>query len=223
MSEWWAAASEALRLDILGRLLLAVLLGGAVGLERETRGKAAGLRTNILICVGATLFTILSIHMAGPNGDPARIAAQIVTGVGFLGAGTILHDRGAITGLTSAATIWLVAAIGVALGAGAVFEATGATLLVVLVLGSLGWAERAVGRQTTTMHLTIWANQVPGRLAGIESVLRDASLQVLEIQSGERGTRLNVGALVRGSRDAIDQARSLILQIGSDLSVRVDD
>src|SRR3990170_2055526 len=122
----WADLVQQLQLDLLWSLVVAVLLGGAVGLERELRGKAAGLRTNILICLGATLFTHLSIHLAGPSGDPGRIAAQVVTGIGFLGAGTILHTRGAIAGLTSAATIWLVAAIGVAIGAGAIFEAAGA-------------------------------------------------------------------------------------------------
>jgi len=118
----WADFVQRLQLDLLWSLVMAVLLGGAIGLERELRGKAAGLRTNILICLGSTLFTHLSIHLAGGSGDPGRIAAQVVTGIGFLGAGTILHTRGAIAGLTSAATIWLVAAIGVAIGTGAIFE-----------------------------------------------------------------------------------------------------
>ncbi len=138
----WPELVEALRLDLLARLVLAVVLGGAVGLERETRKKSAGLRTNILICVGATLFTQLSVGLAGEHGDPARLAAQIVTGVGFIGAGTILHSRGTVTGLTSAATIWVVAAIGVALGSGALLEATGATLLLLVVLAALGRLER---------------------------------------------------------------------------------
>src|SRR5262245_12494018 len=101
-----------LRLDLLAQLLLATLLGGAIGMEREISGKPAGLRTNILICVGATLFTVLSVQMSGARGDPGRIAAQVLTGVGFIGAGTILHARGSVTGLSRAATIWLVASIG---------------------------------------------------------------------------------------------------------------
>jgi putative Mg2+ transporter-C (MgtC) family protein len=142
MSEWFGEAVRDLRLDLLALLVLAVVLGGAVGVERELQQKAAGLRTNILICVGATLFTVLSLEMAGATGDPARIAAQIVTGVGFLGAGTIMQGGGSVSGLTTAATMWLVAAIGVAVGFGAVLEATGATLLVLLVLSALKPIER---------------------------------------------------------------------------------
>ncbi|MHC4720948.1 MAG: MgtC/SapB family protein [Planctomycetota bacterium] len=104
--------------DILS-VLLAVVLGAAIGLEREASGKAAGLRTNVLICLGAAVFTIISRQM-GRGGDASmtRIAAQIVTGVGFIGAGAIIRDRAGIYGLTTAATIWLVASIGMACGAG---------------------------------------------------------------------------------------------------------
>ncbi|HET7273730.1 MAG TPA: MgtC/SapB family protein, partial [Longimicrobiaceae bacterium] len=118
-----------LQIDLLGRLLLAALLGGLIGLERELSSKPAGLRTNLLICVGATLLMELSLTVAAEanaanlaagvafRADPARIAAQIVTGIGFLGAGTIMQARGSVVGLTTAATIWVVAAIGMAVGA----------------------------------------------------------------------------------------------------------
>ncbi|MDH5804342.1 MAG: MgtC/SapB family protein [Gemmatimonadota bacterium] len=139
MSAEWV---QQLRLDLLLHLVLAVILGGAVGFERQRRRKAVGLRTTILICVGSALFTDLSLVMAGSNGDPSRIAAQIVTGVGFLGAGSIIQSGGAVYGLTTAATIWLVAAIGMAVGFGALVEATGATVLVLLVLSVLKRAER---------------------------------------------------------------------------------
>ncbi len=137
-----------LRLDLLLRLSLGIVLGGAIGFERELQRKAAGLRTNILICVGAVLFTELSIGMSSASGDPARIAAQIVTGVGFLGAGTIIQGRGIVTGLTTAATMWLVAAIGMAVGFGALLEATGATLLVLLVLSVLRPIERVIATRS---------------------------------------------------------------------------
>ena len=126
-----------LRLDLLGRLVLAAILGGAIGWEREHAHKPAGLRTNILICLGAALITDLSAHVvrtAGGPADPGRIAAQIVTGVGFLGAGSIIQARGSVTGLTTAATLWVVAAIGMAVGFGANIEAAGATALVLIVL-----------------------------------------------------------------------------------------
>jgi putative Mg2+ transporter-C (MgtC) family protein len=131
------AAHPELRLDLLAHLVLATLLGGAIGFERQHAHKPAGLRTNILICVGAALITDLSIRMAslGINpSDPGRLAAQVVTGVGFLGAGSIIQSRGSVTGLTTAATMWVVAAIGMTIGAGATIEAVGTTVLVLLVL-----------------------------------------------------------------------------------------
>jgi len=98
-------------------LLLAVLLGGLIGLERELHGHPAGLRTHILVCVGATLMTLVSVHLVGRRGDPSRIAAQIVTGIGFLGAGAIIREGATIRGLTTAASVWTTAGIGLAVGA----------------------------------------------------------------------------------------------------------
>ena len=142
-----------LRLDLLGRLLLATVLGGAVGFEREYSGKPAGLRTNILICVGAALITEISIALPGlgvtelVRPDPARLAAQIVSGIGFLGAGTIIQARGSVTGLTTAATLWVVAAIGIAVGARAYVEAVGVVVLVLFTLVLLGRVEDALLEQ----------------------------------------------------------------------------
>jgi uncharacterized membrane protein YhiD involved in acid resistance len=133
---------EAFRLDLAAKLVIAVLVGGGIGLERELKGKPAGLRTNILICVGSALLMDLGMGIGESHGgDPSRIAAQVVTGIGFLGAGTILHTRGQITGLTSAATIWVVAAIGLTIGAGYFIEALGSTVAVMIVLIGLGWVE----------------------------------------------------------------------------------
>lgn len=138
-----------LRLELLGGLLLATVLGGAIGWEREQAGKPAGLRTNILICLAATLLSDLSVQVAAAStgpADPGRIAAQIVTGVGFLGAGTIIQARGHVIGLTTAATLWIVAAIGMAVGFGALIEATGTTLLVLMVLIPLRSVEEVAER-----------------------------------------------------------------------------
>src|SRR5271155_862335 len=97
----------------IGRLLLAAVLGGAVGMERELSHKPAGIRTNMLICLGAALFTIISYEMAANvGGDHTRIAAQIIPGIGFIGAGVVIRERGTIIGITSAATIFVVASIG---------------------------------------------------------------------------------------------------------------
>ena len=136
--------------QVLVKLLVAAALGAVVGAEREVSGKPAGLRTTILICVGSALFTHLSVSIGEigkattgqPYGDVTRIAAQIVAGIGFLGAGAILHAGGSVLGLTTAATIWAVAAIGMAAGAGEFMEAASATALVTLVLVALRPAER---------------------------------------------------------------------------------
>jgi putative Mg2+ transporter-C (MgtC) family protein len=133
MAEDWAE---------LWKLLAAVAAGALIGLERETHDKPAGFRTNILICLGAALFTVVSVRMAdGGTVDRTRIAAQIVTGVGFLGAGAIIQFRGNVIGLTTAATIWVVASVGMAFGAGAYFLGTLGTLLATGVLFTLESAE----------------------------------------------------------------------------------
>jgi putative Mg2+ transporter-C (MgtC) family protein len=151
--------ARVLRADLLLKLSLAVVLGGIIGFEREIAGKPAGLRTNILICIGAALLMDVSTRIGLVDGhrvgDPARIAAQIVSGVGFLGAGTIMQSQGMVTGLTSAATIWVVAAIGMTVGAGYYIEGMGAGLLVTFVLGGLGRIEHWVRRARRTVSATI--------------------------------------------------------------------
>lgn len=140
------------------RLLIATGLGGLIGLQRELSGKPAGLRTNMLICLGAALITHVSIVLPSRLGvgDPGRIAAQIVTGIGFLGAGTIMRSRHAVHGLTSAATIWVVAAVGLAVGAGFEVQAALAAMLIILALAGLGRAEaRFLGQSTMTASLII--------------------------------------------------------------------
>ncbi|MBN1975099.1 MAG: MgtC/SapB family protein [Sedimentisphaerales bacterium] len=128
------------------RIITAVLLGALIGLEREFHGKAAGLRTNVLICLGAAVFTIISAQMASGTDDSlTRIAAQIVTGVGFLGAGAIIQDRGGIHGLTTAATIWLVSSIGMACGAGLFKLAISTTIIAIFVLEVLAKLPKPFG------------------------------------------------------------------------------
>jgi len=118
---------------ILKRLLLSVLLGGIIGLEREVHERPAGLRTNIIVCLASALITLTSIY-AFPNSDPTRIASAIVTGIGFLGAGIILQSKEKVKGLTSAATVWVVAGIGIAVGSGFYFGAIITTLIVFIFL-----------------------------------------------------------------------------------------
>ena len=125
-----------IELEMPLRLLLAAALGAIIGYQRERAGKPAGLRTHILICVGAALFTVASIYGFGAAGDPARVAAGIVAGIGFLGAGAIIRrgEEGAVGGLTTAATIWAVAGIGLAAGAGLYLASAVATVLMLIVL-----------------------------------------------------------------------------------------
>jgi len=123
-------------------LLLAAGCGAVIGFERQIKHKPAGLRTNILICLGAAAFTIISKTMAGDQDSVTRIAAQVVTGVGFLGAGAVIQDRGGIHGLTTAATIWLVASIGVACGAHMYYLAIATTVLAIIVLLGLAQVDK---------------------------------------------------------------------------------
>ena len=173
----------ALRLELLVRLVLAVVLGGAIGWERESSSKPAGLRTNILICVGAALFTDLSIRFGGlaiegaVRGDPARIAAQVITGIGFLGAGTIIQARGTVTGLTTAATLWVVAGIGMSVGSGSYVEAVGATLLVLVVLVLLAPMENVIARRRPT-HFRIVLEPVASAGEFVEEDVLKVGLQI---------------------------------------------
>ena len=140
------------------RLLIATGLGGLIGLQRELSGKPAGLRTNLLICLGAALITQVSLLLPARlgAGDPARIAAQIVAGIGFLGAGTIMRSQHAVHGLTSAATIWVVAAVGLTVGAGFERQAAFATVIIVLALSALGQVERRfLGPNTLTASILV--------------------------------------------------------------------
>ncbi len=126
--------------NILVRIIFAIILGSAIGLEREITNKSAGLRTQIMVCLGACIFTILSIYGFStavtlyPLGDPSRVAAQIITGIGFIGAGTVLRQGLTVTGLTTASTLWIVAAIGMACGCGKISIAVVSTVLAVAIL-----------------------------------------------------------------------------------------
>ncbi|MBI1967840.1 MAG: MgtC/SapB family protein [Gemmatimonadetes bacterium] len=203
------------RLELMLQLALATVLGGAIGLERELGGKPAGLRTNILICIGSALYTKLSITMASGTADPTRVAAQIVTGVGFIGAGTILHARGAVVGLTSAATIWVVAAIGVALGAGYYLEACGTTLLVILVLQGLGRVEVLVERQAATSRVSIHARPEPQVVEELETVVQRAGLEIVRQTHRRENVDLVVEYELRGPKRLHDQVMIALLHHAS--------
>jgi len=136
--------------EMITRLLLATVFGGAIGYVRELTKKAAGLRTHTLVCLGSTIFTLVSIYMVKgvPGADPSRIAASVVTGIGFIGAGTIFVTGGSVRGLTTAASIWVCAAIGLAVGAGLYSLATFATILSLVVIQLLQILEKKFMRES---------------------------------------------------------------------------
>jgi len=203
--------AESLHLELLIQLIRASVVGGSIALERELKGKPAGLRTNILICIGATLYTVLSVQMGSAVGDPTRIAGQIITGVGFIGAGTILHTRGAVTGLTSAATIWVVSAIGMAIGLGSYVEAVGTTLLVMIVLAGLGFVETFIARRATHSRFTIHASPVAGAQEELETLVRRAGLELTRVESRRENVDLVIEFELRGPKRLHDQARNAVL------------
>lgn len=162
-------------LGMTGKIGLAALLSGAVGAEREWTGKWAGLRTHMLIAVGATLVTEVSTHF----GDGGRLAAQVVSGVGFLGAGTIIQSRGAVHGLTTAAGLWVAAAVGIAVGAGAYGEAVVATVALLFILRALGPVERRLQRHD---QRTVVAQLATGqKLSDLMAILDEARIEVQDL------------------------------------------
>jgi putative Mg2+ transporter-C (MgtC) family protein len=180
-----------MELDLIDlvKLLLAMAVGGAIGAEREFHDKLAGFRTMIFICVGSTLFTILSVKLPGEH-DPARIAANVVTGIGFLGAGAILRDGGRIVGLTTAATIWLVAALGMGIGVGQYAFVLLATLVVLVVLAAFPKLEHWIDNQRETRTYRVVCNLEPDRFADIEQVFRQTGLRVRAHKHQKRGEEM---------------------------------
>lgn len=154
------------------RLILAVILGGAIGLERELNNRPAGLRTNMFICFGSCLFTLLSFKLADQfPGDHTRIAAQIIPGIGFIGAGSILHERGSVTGLTTAATMFVVASIGMACGGGVYITAIFATVILLLALTLLAKMENKFNLKDLTMIYEVRGGQADALISAINGVL----------------------------------------------------
>lgn len=183
------------------RLLLTFVLCGAIGLERESRGEAAGLRTHIIVGLGAALFTIVSAYgftdfnEFAPNRDPARIAAQVVTGIGFLGAGAIMREGWGVRGLTTAAALWIAAAIGVASGAGYYEAAVVTTVVVMVALLLLLRLRPLIRRHTTSETLEMEADLREGTDAERFCQLmvgRGVGIDAINIASQAKGEKLHL-------------------------------
>jgi putative Mg2+ transporter-C (MgtC) family protein len=169
----------------LVRLVLAAVLGGIIGLERELRHRPAGLRTNMFICFGAAMFTILSDVLAVKYlGDHTRISAQIIPGIGFIGAGSILHTRGLTSGLTTASTLFVVASVGMATGGGLYLTAVFATGVVVIALFSLGHLELTFNLKTLLTSYEVTGGSVEEITQEVNRILEHRHRMMLNVVSG---------------------------------------
>jgi putative Mg2+ transporter-C (MgtC) family protein len=209
----------ALFADIL-KLLLAAFLGGLIGLEREAKHRPAGLRTNLFICLGAALFTIMSDHLAGEPGDRTRIAAQIIPGIGFIGAGSIIHARGdLVTGITSAATLFVVASVGMAVGGGLYMIAVVTTLLILFVLILLGVIERSLN-----LKRMVYCYEVTGRTAEEVGQQINGALEPLHsiaqnLQIAPTPRHVRARFEFEGTRKQQEQVQTILRQSGAFESV----
>lgn len=195
-------------LELILRVLAAALFGGLIGLERDLHGRAAGLRTHVLVSAGAALFCVLSLRIPGASGaDPGRIAAQVVTGIGFLGAGAIIKGGLTVRGLTTAACLWVVAAIGMCAGAGEFALAAGTTMISLFCLIVLKRVERLY-RKDTYRSLRIETG-LDVDLQGILSVVSGGGVTVLHVDvarehdSGTMTLEMSLRLFHRGITDGI--------------------
>jgi putative Mg2+ transporter-C (MgtC) family protein len=194
----------------LTRLVLAALLGGIIGLERELKHRPAGLRTNMFICFGAALFTVLSRTLAETPSDYTRIAAQIIPGIGFIGAGSILHTRGLTTGLTTAATLFVVASVGMAAGGGLYLTAVFATGVVLIALFSLGHLERTFNLKTLLTCYEVTGSSVEEITQEVNRILEPRHRMMQNALSGNTGQHIRLQFDVAGcNRDQTELLRDL--------------
>ena len=194
------------------KLLAALVAGGLIGAERERSRKAVGLRTLILISTGSALFTILSLRLGGTYGnDPGRIAANIVTGIGFLGAGVILEERGRVTGLTTAATIWLSAALGMAAGLGEFVLLTITTILAMIVLLTFYHIERTLASSTEERTYMITTSLDWAKYKALKSLVQSHGLEIQGHKQEKRGKTMVITFELMGSTRKHDKLTQKLL------------
>jgi putative Mg2+ transporter-C (MgtC) family protein len=195
----------------LARLVFAAILGGIIGLERELKHRPAGLRTNMFICFGAALFTILSDVLAVEHlGDHTRISAQIIPGIGFIGAGSILHTRGLTTGLTTASTLFVVASVGMAAGGGLYLTAMFATGVILIALFSLGHLELTFNLKTLLTSYEVTGAGVDEITQEVNRILEREHRMMQNIVSGSTGQHVRLQFDVAGhNRDQKEFLREL--------------
>jgi len=196
---------------IIFRLIAAGILSGAIGFEREFHGRAAGFRTHILLCIGSTLVMLTSMHIFDVYSsrvavDPARIAAGVVTGIGFLGAGAIIHSRSSIRGLTTAASLWVVAGIGLAVGSGLYIGAVTTTILTLVALMIFSRVEHVMIRRDWYRTLAIESREGADQLKSIRQILSEYSCEITDFEAdksaGGEGMALKLGLKLYQARAA---------------------
>lgn len=173
---------------VLFRLILAATLSGIIGFEREFHGRAAGFRTHILLCIGSTLVMLTSMHIfdvyyGKVACDPARLAAGVVTGIGFLGAGAIMRSRASVRGLTTAASLWAVAGIGLAVGSGLYFASIVTTVLVMITLMLFSRLEHAMIRKDWYKTIIIEAKEGVGQLKKLREILAEYKVEITDFEA----------------------------------------
>lgn len=184
-----------------GRLMLAAALGGIIGVDREYHHRPSGVRTNVLICFGAAMFTFLSPVIAGPSGNNlGQIASNIVQGIGFLGAGLILHNRDRVSGLTSAATVWSVASIGMACGAGLYVPALFATIIVLVVLECVRVLEYSANLKLYSVTYEVRGEDATSMSLSLLNVMDQEKRQLCDVQSQPIGGLERLSFQMSGSQ-----------------------
>lgn len=195
------------------RLMVAAILGGLIGLERQLRHKPAGLRTNLFICFGAALYTILSAQLAGSfGGDHTRVAAQIIPGIGFIGAGSILHARGSVVGLTTAATLFVVASVGMAAGGGLYITAIFATGLILIALELLRVVETKMALRSMLVTYEVTGVAAEGLLIEANRVLDQVHATMQNVRVAGNAGHVRVLFCVDGPRADHDEVNILLRQ-----------
>lgn len=176
----------AMLIDSLIKLLLATVLGGFIGGERENKSRPAGLRTHMLVCIGAALVQVTAINFyhnysGGFNVDPMRLGAQVISGIGFLGAGTIIKEGVNIRGLTTAASLWVVACLGLTIGAGLYIEALGGTFFIFVALKLFKALEARLARGRRIYYIEVIAENTPGKIGEIGVEMGKCGLSILNV------------------------------------------
>ncbi|MCG0275031.1 MAG: MgtC/SapB family protein [Thermosediminibacteraceae bacterium] len=212
---------ELSQMDIFLRLFLSVLLGGIIGIERESVNRPAGFRTHVLVCTGSTLTMLVSIYMFEKyrlltTMDPARIAAQVVSGIGFLGAGTILRVGPTVKGLTTAASLWTVGSIGLAIGCGFYLAAVVATLLTFITLMSLSRIENLIIGRKLLHSMCLIVDDKPGQIGKIGTILGEmgVSIKKIRIESEKDDSKVIIRLSIRlPSNVKLDEVISRFSQV----------